>query len=74
MNITEIVKNNIATFSFYRQGFLYYTVSIGGERYLFPIEIADLGTATVSQTEKAITLMRYIRKAKDDGSFVKAPT
>jgi hypothetical protein len=74
MNITEIVKNNIATFSFYRQGFLYYTVSISGERYLFPIEIADLGTATVSQTEKAITLMRYIRKAKDDGSFVKAPT
>ena len=73
MTITEIVRNNnIATFSFYRQGYLYYNVTVDGQLYLFPVEVADLGTATVSQTEKAITLMRYIRKALDSGSFVRA--
>jgi hypothetical protein len=49
---------------------LYYTVSVGGHAYTFPIAIDDLQTATIGRVEKAITLMRYIRKALNDKTFV----
>lgn len=76
MKVSEIIKNStITTFSFYRQGFLYYRIVVSGENtdqpYVFPIEIEDLGTATVSLREKPITLMRYIRKAVEGDMFVK---
>lgn len=74
LTIGNIVKYSLVTrFSFYRQGYLYYTISnavIGG-KYIYPVEIADLGTATVGMEEKPITMMRYIRKALENGSFVK---
>ena len=70
MTLKEIVKNNVASFSFYRQGHLYYRVSVGGAAYTFPIAIADLQTATIGRVEKAITLMQYIRKALNDKTFV----
>lgn len=79
LTVGEIVKNSCeALFSHYRQGYLYYRVIVaipGTSReipFVFPIEVKDLGTATVSLKEKPITLMRYIRKAVDDGSFVRA--
>ena len=34
--------------------------------------LEDLGTATLLAEHKAITLMRYIRKALEDHTFVKA--
>jgi hypothetical protein len=76
MKVSEIIKNSTeAIFSHYRQGYLYYRITVkegqSENRYVFPVEIADLGTATVSETEKPITMMRYIRKAIDDGSFVR---
>jgi hypothetical protein len=71
MNITEIVKNNIAKFSYYRQGFAYYEVTVNEIKYIFPVSLEDLGTASIFAEMKAITLMRYIRKALEDGSFVK---
>lgn len=40
--------------------------------YLFPIPVEDLGDATLNNIEKSIFLMRYIRKAIDDGTMVKA--
>lgn len=77
-----VIKNSPqAVFSFYRQGYLYYTVDVAIEEesgemvcktYVFPIEVSDLQTATVSKTEKPITLMRYIRKALADGTFVRS--
>lgn len=73
-----VIKRSFeATFSFYRQGYLYYRIVVkhghDDERpYIFPIEIADLETATLSHREKPITLMRYIRKALEAGSFVRA--
>jgi hypothetical protein len=72
MTIKEIIKDNIAEFSFYRQGYLYYSIIVEGQKYEFPVDIKDLGDATVVKTHKAITLMRYIRKAVDGGTFVKA--
>lgn len=80
MNLTvgKVIKDAVgmAAFSHYRQGYIYYRVVIKESRgneipYVFPIEVSDLGGATVSAVEKPITLMRYIRKALDAGSFVR---
>lgn len=73
MTVKQIVQgDNIARFSFFRQGNLFYNVTVDGTEYTFPVTIDDLGGATVNATEKAITLMRYVRKALDGGTFVKA--
>ena len=71
LNIKNIVKNNAAKFSFYRAGYMYYEVSVDGQLYRFPVSLEDLGTATLLAEHKAITLMRYIRKALEDHTFVK---
>lgn len=70
--VKEIVKNNTATFSFYRNGNMFYNVTVYGVKYCFPVSLEDIGNATLLDTFKAITLMRYIRKALEDGTFVKA--
>jgi hypothetical protein len=72
MNIKDIVKNNAARLSFYRAGHMYYEVVVDGQRYRFSVSLEDLGTATLLAEHKAITLMRYIRKALEDHTFVKA--
>lgn len=72
MKVGEIVKNERkAVFSFYRQGYMYYNVEMEDGTYSFPIPVDDLAGATVSNTEKAITLMRYIRKAIEGEMFTK---
>ena len=72
LNIKQIVKNNTAMFSFYRSGNIFYTVEVNGETYHFPVSLEDIGGATLTAEFKAITLMRYIRKAVADGTFVRA--
>ena len=72
MTIKEIVKGNLARFSFYRAGHAFYEVEIEGTKYKFPVSLEDLGTATLFAEHKAITLMRYIRKALENKTFVKA--
>ena len=72
MTIKDIVKDNVARFSFYRAGYAFYEVNVDGTRYKFPVRLEDLGTATLLAEHKAITLMRYIRKALEDKTFVKA--
>jgi hypothetical protein len=71
-SIKHIVKNNTARFSFYRSGDIFYTVEVDGENYQFPVSLEDIGGATLTAEFKAITLMRYIRKALADGMFVRA--
>lgn len=39
--------------------------------YEFPVPIEDCGDATFPAHEKAILFMRYIRKAQEEGSFVR---
>ena len=71
--LKEIVQNNnMANFSHYIDGSLYYAVTVEDKPYQFPVNIdnkADIGTAVFSARIKAITLMRYIRKALENGSF-----
>lgn len=67
MDIKRVVRDgNKAQFLYLRKGFMYYGVEVDGVKYKFPIDITDqeeLGDATFESEEKAITLMRYIRKA-----------
>ncbi len=72
LSIKQIVKNNTARFSFYRSGNIFYTVEVSSETYQFPVSLDDIGGATLTAEFKAITLMRYIRKAVADGTFVRA--
>ena len=59
MNIKEIVKDQNAHFVFYRDQSLFYETDNG---FLFSVPISDAGSATINSQEKAIMLMRYIRK------------
>ena len=73
LKITDIVRHdNPAHFSFYRAGHVYYTVEVDGQTYGFPIALEDVGNASLFATMKAITLMRWIRRALADGTFVKS--
>ena len=72
MELKKIVQDNTARFSFYRQGTMYYNVTVDDVEYVFPVSLEDIGSATLSAEFKAITLMRYIRKALTEGTFVKA--
>lgn len=46
-------------FKFYRDGNLWYEAENG---FLFPVDIKDIGNATFNAQERAILLMRYMRK------------
>lgn len=71
-SLKQIVKGNQAYFSHYRAGHLYYDVTVEGERFSFPVPIEDVGDATFLKQDKAIIMMRYIRKALEAGAFVRA--
>ena len=59
-NIKEMVaKGKVVTFVRYVQGNLIYTTDEG---FQFPVPIVDLGEAEIKNQEKAILMMRYIRK------------
>ena len=72
--ITEIVKdNNIAHLQYLRQGIAYYTVSVFEKTvvysYTFQVPLIDIGLATLNVKEKALLMMRYIRKAIEDNTL-----
>jgi hypothetical protein len=61
--------NNKARFSHYRDGNFFYVVMVGDQAYSFPIPVEDARGTTLFAEFKAITLMRWIRKAIDDKTF-----
>jgi hypothetical protein len=74
MKIIDIVKGNRAKFSHYRCGNMHYDVidSSGKAICTFPVDVTnhrDIGSATFCDEHKAINLMRYIRKAMEDGTL-----
>lgn len=79
MNIKELIKGNFVKFDSYRQGNFYYKIikseqtALRGESiaYLFTVPIDDIGTATLLSEDKAITFMRWIRKAINDNTLVR---
>lgn len=60
-SIKDIVKSKNARFVYFRDKALFYETDDG---FQFPIPIDDAGSATFNAEEKAILLMRYIRKHK----------
>lgn len=70
LNITRLKafvgNNNVANFEKYFDGQLWYKVSYStqteGETLIFPVPTSDIGSATFHAQEKALLLMRYIRK------------
>jgi len=58
-SIKEIVKGKNARFVFFRDKSLFYETDDG---FQFPVPVEDAGSATFNAEEKAILLMRYIRK------------
>jgi hypothetical protein len=50
---------------------MFYTIDVQGQKYQFPVSLEDIGGATLTAEFKANTLMRYIRKALSDGTFVR---
>jgi hypothetical protein len=75
ITLKELVGGNV-TFSSYRAGFFYYSVGYVNqekecyETYQFPVPIEDIGNATLNHTDKAITFMRWIRKAIDEKTLL----
>ena len=63
LTLKEMVSDNKqVTFVEYRQGNLWYSTEDG---FKFPVPIEDIGTATFAATEKALLMMRYMRKHLD---------
>lgn len=74
ITIKEAVKNTTAKFSYACAGVLYYVVEIGEDKYQFPVDMnnkEDVGATAFFSEYKAITLMRYIRKAMESENFIK---
>ena len=68
---------HVAHFNHLRHGIAYYLIRVRGDDYppngkpfLFPVPLDDIGDATLHWEEKGIMLMRYIRRAMEDGTFV----
>jgi hypothetical protein len=69
-DLKTIVSNeNKAKFSHYRDGNFFYVVKVQEQAYSFPIPIEDAKGTTLFAEFKAITLMRWIRRALEDKTF-----
>ena len=64
-----VSSGNKASFSHYRDGNFFYVVKVHDKTYSFPIPIEDAKGTTLFAEFKAITLMRWIRKAIEDKTF-----
>lgn len=70
-NILLLVKDNFVYFNFFRQGHFYYNLMTKTGTYQFPIPLEDIGTATLQQREKAVTFMKWVRRAIEDKTFIR---
>lgn len=74
ITLKEAIKDTKCKFSHAISGVLYYIDEVGTDLYQFPIDMnnkEDVQTAVFESEIKSITLMRYIRKAIDNGEFIK---
>lgn len=64
LTLKQMVANGkTVKFVFYRDRALHYETEDG---FVFPVPIDDAGSATFGAREKAILMMRYIRKHIDN--------
>ena len=67
MKLIDMVQGN-ATFIKYFDGDLWYSISFydseadENDTFQFPVPVSDLGNATMLPEDKALYLLRYIRK------------
>lgn len=54
-----VSENRTASFRYYRDSSLWYETAFGE---IFSVPISDIGNATFNREEKALLLMRYMRK------------
>lgn len=72
MTLKEIVTLPAeAKFTHAIAGTLYYRITTDDVVVEFPIDMNDVGTTTFVASYKPITLMRYIRKAIENGTLIK---
>lgn len=74
ITLKEAVKGTKCRFDHAIAGTLYYVLEVGTDKYQFPIDMndkADVGTAVFEAEYRGITLMRYIRKAMENETFIK---
>lgn len=72
-DLKYLVKDNWVQFDSFRQGmFCYKLTSKNGKEpeYTFPVPLEDIGTATMLKEDKALTFMRWIRKAINDKTLI----
>ena len=72
INIKDLIKDNTVEMDRYRAQHIYYTIAHKRKVYSFPVPLEDVQDATLNHSEKAITMMRYIRMAINNGTFVEA--
>ena len=72
-NIKELVKDNFVKFDRFRAGNFYYILRDGDqdeyEDYEFIIPLDDVQGVTLEAEDKAITMMRWIRKSIENKTF-----
>jgi len=71
-NLKQIVTGNIAVLSYVCAGVIYYNIDVEDVTYQLGIDSTDeeWKTTYLYPTFKAITLMRWIRKAIENGSLI----
>jgi hypothetical protein len=70
--IKRIVRGNTVTFLRFRRGTAFYAVTTPSGTYEFPVDVADIGDATLFAQDRALLFMRNIRRALADGTFVRS--
>lgn len=76
-SITELVKDNVVEFIAYDGGNKHFTYKLTAGSvnskipdYLFMVPIDDIGTGTMLRNDKALTFMRWIRKALETNTLL----
>lgn len=71
-SLATIIKSRSAQFSHFRDSIFYYNVVLNSQDYLqfqVPLEFVK-ANVTVHTVEKAIMFMKWIKKAREDGTLI----
>lgn len=76
ITLKELVKDNFVAFESYRKGIFLYSLNYSKpdlgiiRRFIFQVPIEDVGDGSLIRVDKAITYMRWIRKAFNDKELI----
>lgn len=73
LDIKSLVKNNEVEFEYFRNNIFFYCLISNGKKFFtFPVPLEDIQSTTLPAKDKALTFMRWIRKAMIDKTLIKA--